>query len=212
MKEKKRPKIKGEIVGRLKAIGEPFYTSLESAIKQWLVVCECICGNITVNRVHDIRRGKSLSCGCLRREITSARASTHKLKKHPLYQVWKGIKQRCCNRNSERFNDYGGRGISLCDEWTNNPQAFIEWSLANGYKQGLQIDRIDNDRGYSPDNCRFVTAQINCNNTRRNRMITFNGKTMSVTAWAREIGMPPQTLFSRLDRSKWTIEKALTFS
>lgn len=83
-----------------------------------------------------------------------------------IYMVWEQIKARCLNSNHKSYHRYGGRGITVCDEWTSSAKAFIEWSLSNGYKEGLHTDRIDNDKGYSPDNCRFVTQAENNKNTR----------------------------------------------
>ena len=93
----------------------------------------------------------------------------HGLTKHPLYRKWGEIKTRCYNQNREDYVHYAGRGITVCDEWLNDPVAFIEWSLANGWQKGLYIDRIDNDKGYSPDNCRFVNNRTNCQNTRKQK-------------------------------------------
>lgn len=83
-----------------------------------------------------------------------------------LYKVWKGIARRCYNKNDSRYHDYGGRGIWMCDEWK-NPLVFVEWALANGWKDGLEIDRIDNNGNYSPSNCHFVTSIVNMNNRRQ---------------------------------------------
>ena len=90
----------------------------------------------------------------------------HGLYQHPLYKIWSAIQQRCCNPKMIRYKDWGGRGIKLCGEWLHNPEMFIKWALENGYKKGLQIDRINNDGNYTPDNCRFVTPAENMHNKR----------------------------------------------
>lgn len=102
----------------------------------------------------------------------------HGLSKHPLYQVWSGMLARCGSEGHKQYKDYGGRGISVCAEWKNSFQAFYDWSYANGYQKGLEIDRVENENGYSPDNCRWITKIQNVNNTsrvRRNNTTGFPG-------------------------------------
>jgi len=90
----------------------------------------------------------------------------HGYYKHPLYKVWSAIRERCINKNCSTYEYYGGRGIDICNDWLNNPRAFIEWALCHGWEKGLQIDRIDNDGNYQPSNCRFVTRGDNARNVR----------------------------------------------
>ena len=90
----------------------------------------------------------------------------HGLSKHPLYNACYNMLQRCYNDKHPSFSDYGGRGVKVCKEWKNNPISFIEWGLASGWRKGLQLDRIDNDEGYSPNNCRFISSRKNTSNTR----------------------------------------------
>ena len=131
--------------------------------------CRCDCGNeIQVVGV-SLTRGNTRSCGCLQKERFTNR--THGMSGHPLYGVWTGMLQRCFNHKDRKYPDYGGRGIGVCDEWRRSFQAFAEWSLANGYaivsgKGRLTIDRRDNDLGYAPDNCRWVTYAVQNGNRR----------------------------------------------
>jgi len=90
----------------------------------------------------------------------------HGFKKHLLYGVWGDMKDRCHNPNNKRYKDYGNRGITVCDEWKDNPKSFIEWALAHGWEKGLCIDRRDNNKGYSQDNCRFIDKGLNAKNAR----------------------------------------------
>ena len=89
--------------------------------------------------------------------------------RHPLYNVWKSIKQRCLNPKNADYKDYGMRSITICDEWKSNPKSFMEWGISHGYQKGLYIDRINNNGNYSPENCRFVTAKVSASNKRSQR-------------------------------------------
>lgn len=110
------------------------------------------------------------------------------------------IRRRCLNPNYKYFYLYGERGISVCEEWLgkDGQKNFREWAVNNGYEKGLTIDRIDNNKGYSPDNCRWVTAKEQSYNRRSNKLITIHGKTQTVTEWAKEAGIPIGTLQNRL--------------
>ena len=121
--------------------------------------------------------------------------------------ILRGMKQRCYNKNDDRYPRYGGRGITVCDEWRINPQAFYEWSMANGYADDLTIDRIDNDGNYEPSNCRWATQKEQANNKSSCIYITYNGETKDVKQWSEELGMPYNTLFSRISAG-WPVEKA----
>ena len=120
----------------------------------------------------------------------------------PLYKVWCNMKDRCNNHHNKRFDHYGGRGIRVCEEWATSYQCFCEWATENGYKEGLSIDRIDNDKGYSPANCRWSTYTEQNRNRSFNKVITYKGKTQCVSAWAEEIGIKDATIRSRLKRGE----------
>lgn len=124
----------------------------------WL--CHCGCGNDTVVSSDCLRRQVTVSCGCIRNKLSSERATTHGMSKTKLYHTWKNMKKRCENPNATRYERYGGRGIKVCEEWRNDFMEFYAWAMANGYQEGLTIDRKDNDKGYYPDNCRWETSII----------------------------------------------------
>ena len=148
-------------------------------------------------------RGRNKSCGC----YSSNR--THGLSyKTPLYSVWKGIKARCYNVHNKRYKNYGGRGITLCAEW-HDFKKFYDWSLANGYKEGLTIDRIDNDGNYAPDNCRWADTMTQANNHSDNHFLTYNGETFTLAQWTRKLNFPLNLIWKRLQRG-WSVEEALT--
>lgn len=118
------------------------------------------------------------------------------------------MKNRCYNPDDKRYGDWGGRGIQICNEWLNDPELFVRWSIENGYQEGLTIDRIDNDGNYCPENCRWVTVQENNQNRRSNRNFTYNGKTQNLQQWCYEYNVSRSMVNKRLDLG-WDFEKAL---
>ena len=133
----------------------------------------------------------------------------HGLSGHPLHIRWRAIKDRCCNPQNYAYQRYGGRGITICDEWKNSFITFYKWSIANGFDSELTLDRIDNNKGYSPDNCRWVDMKIQTNNTRRNKYLTARGKTQTLQQWCDELGFKShQVVCGRLQRG-WSVEDAL---
>lgn len=166
------------------------------------VRCICDCGNITVIRHRSLLITQTTkSCGCIRRK--------HGLSKHPLFSVWIHMRERCTNSNHESYENYGGRGIYVCKEWDDDFNSFYGWALNNGWGKGLELDRIDNDKEYSPNNCRIVTRRVNSLNRRSNRLISFRGKTQTLIEWCREFDFKPSTIGSRLING-WSIEQALS--
>lgn len=130
---------------------------------KWL--CRCDCGKMNIIRTTRLVNGMTKSCGCLAAETTAKRNYKHGLSDHKLYLVWAEIKSRCTNKKHSKYPAYGGRGILLCKEWIDDPESFIRWSINNGWKPGLEIDREDNDGIYEPNNCRFVIRAVNICNT-----------------------------------------------
>lgn len=178
-------------------------------------VCRCDCGSEVTVKGECLRTGGTRSCGCLKKEKSIERQTRHGFLANglrpKLYDVWEHIKQRCYNQNNEFFNRYGGRGIGMCDEWRNDFQAFISWAESNGYKEGLTIDRIDNDGNYEPGNCRWVTNEQNCGRNSRNVKIECNGVTHNIAEWARLMGFSRHKIIYWLKAGK-TPEEIFTFS
>lgn len=123
--------------------------------------------------------------------------------------ILNSMKQRCYNPNSPSYNHYGGRGIRICVDWLLDSGSFYKWAIENGYTDNLSIDRINNNGDYAPENCRWVTAKVQNNNTRANRFISFNEKTQTMAQWADEIGIYYPTLEQRINKLKWPLERAL---
>lgn len=172
--------------------------------------CKCDCGNTKVARGSHLKAGDIQSCGCIVAEQLRGRSTKHGLEHTRLYRIWRGIMARCYNPESNRYHRYGGRGITVCEEWKNDVKAFFDWAVANGYRDDLTIDRKDNDGPYSPDNCRWATQKEQLNHTSRNRNVTINGVTKTVTQWAEINGISIGTVWTRLRRG-WDDEKAVTY-
>lgn len=176
-------------------------------------VCKCDCGNTTEVLPQHLNRGLIRSCGCLRKDVSSKKNKKHGMSKTRIYKEWKGIKERCLNKNNHAYKNYGGRGITICDKWLgeNGFEYFCDWAMQNGYSDDLTIDRIDNDKGYSPDNCRWVNRFVQMNNQRGNRIIEYNGRAQTLAMWAREYGLKPGLVASRL-KYGWKIDDALNIA
>lgn len=129
--------------------------------------CLCTCGNRKITTGSKLRTGYVKSCGCLVRETTGNRARKHGMKNTRLNRIWRSIKYRCSNPNHKDHAIYYDRGIKVCSEWENDFKAFYDWAITHGYRDDLSIDRIDNAKGYSPDNCRWATAKEQRLNQRR---------------------------------------------
>lgn len=125
-----------------------------------------------------------------------------------LYGIWTGIKTRCFNPNDKKYHVYGGRGISLCDEWKSDFKSFAKWSLENGYEENLSIDRIDSNKNYEPSNCRWTDMKVQQNNRTNNHLVILNGETHTVMEWSRIIGVNHRTICNRLKKG-YSPEQAL---
>lgn len=172
-------------------------------------LCLCDCGNEKIVDMKHLVSGKIKSCGCLWQDNKHEYRKIHGDSKKSLYIRWLGMKGRCENRNNARYKDYGGRGIAICEQW-HSYESFKKWALKNDYKENLEIDRIDNNKGYSPSNCRFVTAKENNLNKRNNIRITYQGKTLTISEWAKETGIKKSTISARIKKLGWSPVRAIT--
>ena len=173
---------------------------------RWL--CRCDCGNENKVTTNMLRRGNSKSCGCLSRDMTSERNLTHGMTKTPEYSTWISMKTRCYNKKFHAYKHYGGRGITVCDRWLKSFDNFYE-DMGPKPTPEHSIDRIDNNKGYSPGNCKWVTINEQANNRRNNHNITLDCTTKTISQWGDEIGINSSVISLRLRRG-WDSEKALT--
>lgn len=171
--------------------------------------CRCDCGNEKIYMTSQLTNGKTKSCGCSHHEIGKY-LRKYNDRDRKLYYRWTLIKQRCNNPNNKRYKDYGGRGITICNEWNNDFYSFRDWAISNGYEENLTIDRIDNNKGYSPDNCRWVTNKQQANNKRTNRYITIDGITKTMKQWADEYNIDYHTVQNRIFHGWDEIEAIIT--
>lgn len=185
--ERKLEDLTGQRFGKLVVVSR---APTENKSTRWN--CRCDCGNETVVLAENLKKGHTSSCGCYRREARPQ--LTHGYRHTRAYGVYEKMKGRCYNKNNPSYHRYGGRGITVCDEWLNSPGAFVEWAYANGFREDAEygectVDRIDNNGGYSPDNCRIVNEKVQANNRRSNRIIQHDGENKTLAEWADYFGM-----------------------
>lgn len=205
---KEEPELIGKIFGRLEVISFDYQKTKDKDVPYYW--CRCSCGNVKSIEKYSLTRNLTKSCGCLNREIHSEN-KTHGDSKSKLYDLWVNMKQRCLNPDNPSYKNYGGRGIGIYKPWIDSYETFKEFAINNDYIESITtIDRTDNDKGYFPDNVRFVSNTINQNNRRTNHSITFNGETHNLGEWAELLGINKSTLSTRIDSLKWSIEDALT--
>lgn len=169
----------------------------------------CDCGKTKEIFVRSVATGRTRSCGCLQLAYARKRSYKHGMTYTRLYGIWCNMKDRCSNPNNIGFNLYGGRGITVCDEWCIDFRCFEQWAVTNGYNDDLTIDRVNVNKGYSPNNCRWVTPKEQSRNRRSNIMITLNGETHCLIEWCEILNLPYQTIEMRIHRG-WDKEKAIT--
>jgi hypothetical protein len=203
---------KGETYGSLILTGNHRFVYPKEG-RRLLVEAVCKCGVVKDYAYRFLINGNTKSCGCVRIDKIRDVQVTHNLSKHPLYSVYRDMLKRCYSEKHASYCNYGGRGISVCEEWRNDIVKFRDWAITNGYEHGLQIDRINNDGNYEPDNCRFVTKDENNKNTRRNIFILAFGETKIATDWSRDerCVVNSRTLLRRFSqKDTWSAEDAIT--
>jgi len=195
--------LTGRVFERLRVVA----FSHRDSLKKLVWKCECVCGKIVFAVSGELNRGNQTSCGCLTREKNSRNKTKHGLSRTPEYKIWFAMVSRCENPENKGFPDYGGRGITVCERWC---KSFVVFYNDIGPRPSAEhsIDRKDNDKGYCPENCRWATRVEQQRNLSRNLMLTHNGETLCLAAWAERLGVPAAMIHCRLRRG-WSIERAL---
>ena len=196
----------GSVYGRLTVVshGDPVIQRL--GYMSQTSVCRCECGNTTTLPETILRQRRTLSCGCLQKDVARRRLTTHGMRMTPEYQIWFSMKSRCLNKNNPEYHNYGGRGISVCQRW----RSFVKFleDMNGRSSNDLSIDRIDVNGNYEPGNCRWATAEEQANNKRNNVKLTFYGKTMTLVQWSRISLVRQGTILYRI-RSGWSEKRAV---
>ena len=203
------PDLIGKRFGNLTVIAsaEKYVSPSGHRSSMWL--CECDCEKRKNIRHSSLVNGCTTSCGCFGKERHKQSCFKHGYNdKDRLYRIWEGAKNRCVNPKNKYYPRYGGRGITFCDEWLNDFIAFRTWALSHGYKDNLTLDRIDNNKGYSPDNCRWVGWEIQASNKRSNHYIELDGENKTISQWARTMGGNANLITDRLKRG-WNERDAI---
>lgn len=200
-------KLSGQRFGRLTAI-EKEYTNSHGEVV-WK--CQCDCGNIAHVTAHYLVSGHTKSCGCLVADRTREANVKHGLTHSKLFYAHTNMMTRCYNPKYKYYYAYGGRGITVCDEWQgeNGVKNFAEWAINNGYDPALTLDRIDVNGNYSPENCRWATMKQQQNNRTNNARFEYNGKVKTLAEWADELGVKYSRLQKMLYCNGGSIEKAV---
>jgi hypothetical protein len=197
--------VVGQIFGSLTILSETDKRGGERMVE---AVCEC--GLVKIYYLSALKRGHTRSCGCKKSQLLTNSKIKHGLAYTRIYTVWQDMKARCYNENNAGYKNYGGRGITVCDEWKDDFECFSRWAFKNGYRDDLFIDRENNDGNYTPTNCRFVTRKTSARNTRRNILITYQGKSQSLPDWCDELNIPYKLMRQRIKTPGWNIDRMFT--
>lgn len=191
--------ITGQRYGKLVAICP---TSKRTKSGGYIWTFKCDCGNIKDIPANSVKVGLIKSCGCL--------AKPHGESGSRLFNIWVDMRQRCNNSNVPNFNDYGGRGITVCKSWDKSFIEFRNWALKNGYSDCLSIDRINVNGNYEPSNCRWATSKQQAGNTRKSRHISVNGEKKPISEWCKIFGITEESVYRRVRTFGWSFEKAVS--
>lgn len=177
----------------------------------WIVRCDC--GTLKSVSPYRVLNGNTKSCGCYKKDQTieynQQSKKIHGGRHTRLYHIWRGMKSRCFNENNADYKRYGGRGITVCDEWENDFAVFRDWALCNGYSDDLSIDRIDVDGDYCPENCRWTDWSTQNKNRCSSINVEYNGKTVNLVDLADMVGIRYGTLYQRIHLYGWPIDRAI---
>ena len=201
----KRVDLTGQKFGRLTVLEFAGHNKHGSAL--WK--CRCDCGNYKIAATKLLRDGHTSSCGCYRKEVSKRLNTIHGIRYTRINRIYSSMKQRCYNPKCDEYYSYGGRGISVCQEWKDSVVSFAEWAYQNGYSDNLTLDRINVNGNYEPSNCRWVSIKVQANNKTNNVYHTINGIAKTLPDWCDYYGVPYKIVKGRIDRG-WDTFTALT--
>ena len=191
--------LTGQRFGRLVVVKKADWVKTKSTGANWL--CRCDCGNEKIVTSSALLTGNTKSCGCYsfkwKKNIIRHNSKEHR----DLYAIYRNIIRRCYNETHKQYKDYGGRGIKMCDEWKNDFEKFFSWAMANGYKKGLSIERIDNDGNYEPNNCKWATIEEQSNNKRSCIYVEYNNERHTIKEWSKIMNISYGTLSNRVKKN-----------
>lgn len=206
---RKMQDLKGKRFGRLVVKS---FDGIKNGAYYW--ICKCDCGNEKSICSCHFKYGKTNSCGCYNKELISKRTTKHHLTNTRLFKIWRGMIDRCYYKTHKYYKNYGGRGIDICKEWKDDFKSFYDWAIKNGYNENAKrgkctIDRIDNNKGYFPENCRWVDMYVQQNNTRKTKKVWYNNVNITLEELSKLCGISKSILYKRLYKG-WSIERATT--
>ena len=202
----------GEKFGRLTVSEFAGIRTSPSGTKRKMWKCLCDCGAEKVVSEANLKNGSTKSCGCWKTSLLCKYNTTHGGAHDRLYEIWKSMKWRCSNPKDRRYSTYGGKGVTVCEEWKNSYEAFKSWAYANGYDENAELgectlDRIDNNGDYEPSNCRFANRITQANNTSRNHFVELNGCKMTIAEFARVMNIDKCHAWYYLDKFERGVKK-----
>ena len=212
MSKTKTEDMIGKRYGRLVVQSIDHYEYDKNGWKRYYLLCKCDCGSTKVILAYSLTKGLTKSCGCYNKEKTGNLFRKHGKSNTRICHIWRDMHRRCENKNRKSYKRYGGRGITVCEDWSGDHgfENFYEWSMSHGYSDDLTIDRIDNDKGYSPDNCRWTDYQTQANNSSWNTWIDYNGEKHTLAEWGRICNLEPSRISSRI-KNGWSIGESLGY-
>lgn len=203
MKKGSYTDITGNRYGRLTVIEYAYTENRRPYFK-----CRCDCGNEKLIQAASLKSGHTKSCGCYVKEFLKTGSITHGDTRKRLYNVWISMKERCCNKTNAAYANYGGRGITICDEWLYDYAVFKDWALNNGYDEKLTLDRIDVNGNYEPSNCRWATKREQAINRRNTLYINYKGETKPLSVWCEDLSLSYEAVRRRIRDKHWSADRA----
>lgn len=197
------------VFGNLKVIG--VHKECERNRLSWLVQCQCGSNYCFAVDGRSLRNNHNVSCPFCKKNVASKHHKTHGDSYSRIYRIYRGMLFRCYNPNCEAYHNYGGRGIEVCDEWKDSYIAFRDWSFTHGYDKTLTLDRINVDKGYSPDNCRWATTEVQGNNKQDTVYLTVFGVTKPLSIWAKETGINKNAIYYRYHSKTFTTDEEILY-